>query len=140
MVEFKPRAVQEHARQAVLLAQEAVDLSLAVGGVADELVAEVGEVAADLVAASAEDPHPQQRGAVDLADLFEAGEGPFFFPLVPVSGRSISPESTALPRTSTRYSLWAVGEVIEACSARAASRDRAKAMGPEAARSRRWTG
>ena len=109
MVEFKPRAVQEHARQAVLLAQEAVDLSLAVGGVADELVAEVGEVAADLVAASAEDPHPQQRGAVDLADLFEAGEGLF----------------------------WAVGEVIEACRARAVSLDRAKAMGPEAARSRR---
>ena len=61
MLEPKPGAVQEHARQAVLLSQEAIDLSLAVGRVADDLVAEAGEVAPDLVAASGEDPHPQQR-------------------------------------------------------------------------------
>ena len=61
----------------------------------------------------------------------------FFFPFAPVRGRSISPELAALPRTSTRYSLRGGGEGIEACSPRAVSLDSAKAMAPEAARSRR---
>ena len=70
--------MQEEAWQAVLCAEVLVNAPLSVGGVPEDLVLEMREVAPDLMSPACVDPNPKERQSGELGDAPQLSARCFF--------------------------------------------------------------